>query len=162
MGPCWPVGSGPGRGNLRVWAEVMPHLHTERIEAWPRKCDPNQVLLGILEGPESGSSVRWQGDGPSNTLYLCGFHFLLEKKEEISVFLCLFFFFHFSDRSEIRSGPISLAEKKEAEASTKRRFPGQNHPGRTPGDPPPAKEGGSKGFVGASQLAFSSSLYLDF
>ena len=85
-----------------------------------------------------------------------------EKGRDLCVSLSFFFFFHFSDRSEIRSGLISLAEKKEAEASTKRRFPGQNHPGRTPGDPPPAKEGGSKGFVGASQLAFSSSLYLDF
>lgn len=139
---------------------LMPHLHTERIEAWPRKCDPNQVLLGILEGPESGSSVRWQGEGPSNMLYLCRFHFLLEKKEEISVFLCFFFFFNFSDRSEIRSGPISLVEKKEAEATTRRRFPGQNHPGRTQGDPPPTKEGGSKGFMRASQLAFSKGLAL--
>lgn len=54
MGPCWPVVSGPGRSNLHMWAEVMPRLRTERVEAWPRKCDPNQVLLGILEGPESG------------------------------------------------------------------------------------------------------------
>ena len=35
-----------------------------------------------------GSSVRWQGEGPSNMLYLGRFHFLSEKKEEIFVFLC--------------------------------------------------------------------------
>ena len=35
-----------------------------------------------------GSSVRWQGEGPSNMLYLDRFHFLSEKKEEIFVFLC--------------------------------------------------------------------------
>lgn len=52
--PAGQWGVGLARGNLHVWAEVMPHLRTERVEAWPRKCDPNQVLLGILEGPESG------------------------------------------------------------------------------------------------------------
>ena len=88
-----------------------------------------------------GSSVRWRGEGSSNMLYLGRFHFLPEKKEEIFVFLCwFFFFFKFSDRSEIRSCQISPVERKEAEASTKR-FPGQNHTGKTQRDPPPAKEG---------------------
>lgn len=86
-----------------------------------------------------GSSVRGHGEGPSNMLYLGRFHFLSEKKEGIFVFL-YFFFFYFSDRSEIRSCQIGPVERKEAEASTKR-FPGQNHTGRTQRDPPPAKEG---------------------
>ena len=66
-----------------MWAEVMPRLRTERVEAWPRKCDPNQVLLGILEGQRVaerlGSSVRGRGEGPSNMLYLGRFHFLSKK-----------------------------------------------------------------------------------
>ena len=110
MGPCWPVVSGPGRSNLRMWAEVMPRLRTERVEAWPRKCDPNQVLLGILEGQRVaerlGSSVRGRGEGPSNMLYLGRFHSLSKKKEGIFVFLCWFFFFFLTFQTDQKSDPV--------------------------------------------------------
>ena len=50
-----------------------------------------------------GSSVRWQGEGPSNMLYLGRFHFLSEKKEEIFVFLCWFVFFFSTFQTDQKS-----------------------------------------------------------
>ena len=52
-----------------------------------------------------GSSVRWRGEGSSNMLYLGRFHFLPEKKEEIFVFLCWFFFF-LTFQTDQKSDPV--------------------------------------------------------
>lgn len=53
-----------------------------------------------------GSSVRGRGEGPSNMLYLGGFHFLSEKKEGIFVFLYCVFFFFFTFQTDQKSDPV--------------------------------------------------------
>lgn len=81
----------------------------------------------------------------------------MEEKEEISAFLFCFFF-PLSDRSEIRSRQIGPAEKKEAEAGTKRSFPCQSHTASIQRGPlPPRRE--NEVHVGLTLL---KSLALDF
>ena len=74
----------------------MPHLHKAGIEAQPRKVWPKSSSVGSPGGFREWlrglqQLVRQLGEGPSNMLYLGRFHFLLEEKEEIFVFLCCFF-----------------------------------------------------------------------
>lgn len=126
----------------------MPHLHEVGVEAQSRKMWPKPNSLGSPAGSRKWLRGRQcllgeLGQSPSNRLYLGRFHFLLEEKEEIFVFLCCF---PLSGRPATRSRQIHPVEKKEAMAGWEQRGPLPKSHRKTPGETLPLKER-EKGFI---------------